>query len=57
VSTVSRRIARAREATLAALRRAMGARLGVAPAEVDSILALVASRLELPDSVLEEAEP
>jgi RNA polymerase sigma-70 factor (ECF subfamily) len=52
ISTVSRRIARAREATLSHLRRALGARLGVPPGEVDSILALVGSRLELPDSAL-----
>lgn len=45
-ATVVRWLARAREHALAGTRRRMGASLGVAEGELDSIMALIASRLD-----------
>src|SRR5207244_2979359 len=45
-ATAARRLARAREALLAATRVALARRLGLPPAELENLLELMASRLE-----------
>jgi RNA polymerase sigma-70 factor (ECF subfamily) len=45
-ATAARRLARAREALLAATRAALARRLGLAPVELESVLELIASRME-----------
>jgi len=54
ISTVSRRVAHAREALLRETRGALLERLGVAEAELDSILRVLDTRLELSRSAFDE---
>lgn len=53
IATMSRRLARTREAVLASTREIMRQRLGIEAADVDSILRLIESRLELSRSALD----
>lgn len=53
-STVSRRIARARQAVLEQTRRVMREQLGLSDSDLDSILGLISSRLEMSESALEK---
>ena len=55
-SAVSRRIAKARQQLLDATRRVMRAQLGVTDTDLDSILGLIASRLELSESAFAEQD-
>jgi RNA polymerase sigma-70 factor (ECF subfamily) len=52
--SASRRLARARDAILASTRRIVRERLGLVEADVESLLRVVASRLELRISALSE---
>jgi hypothetical protein len=52
-STISRRLAKSREALFVETRRALMERLGVAEEELDSILRLLESRLDLSRGALE----
>jgi RNA polymerase sigma-70 factor, ECF subfamily len=53
-STISRRIARARQTVLEETRRIMREHLGLGDSDLDSILGLIASRLELSEGALND---